>query len=302
MHTKKTTSVLLLALCLAAANPLAANAKSLPLSATIPEELQPELSGTFVEKTEKAEIDYSNVSDGYVLARFSAPTDKRIKVQVDGPTRTYNYEVPAGKWGTFPLSDGNGTYKVTVAENIADCRYSVEATATFQVVLEDEFSPFLRPNQYVDYGYAPNTVDKAKELTAGITDPLLKVEKIYNYVVENLTYDDEKATTITSSYLPVLDEILATKKGICFDYASLMAGMLRSQEVPCRLVVGYAGNCYHAWIDVWTESSGWINNMIYFDGTTWQRMDPTFASASNSSNAIVQYIGDGTHYTVKYMY
>ena len=95
---------------------------------------------------------------------------------------------------------------------------------------------------------------------------------------------------------------LTTKKGICFDYASLMAGMLRSQGVPCKLVVGYAGTAYHAWISVWSAETGWVDGAIYFDGSVWQRMDPTFASSSKGSEAIMQYIGDGKNYSVKYVY
>jgi len=99
-----------------------------------------------------------------------------------------------------------------------------------------------------------------------------------------------------------LDSVLAEKKGICFDYASLMTGMLRSQGIPCKLVVGYAGKAYHAWISVWTAETGWIEGTIYFDGSTWHRMDPTFASSGSSSKSIMQYIGDGSNYTEKYLY
>ena len=42
--------------------------------------------------------------------------------------------------------------------------------------------------------------------------------------------------------------------------------------------------------------------MIYFDGSKWQRMDPTFASSAGNSDSILQYIGDGTNYTAKYFY
>ena len=104
---------------------------------------------------------------------------------------------------------------------------------SFQVKLSDEFAPFIRPNQYVDYGVAKQTVQKAAELAGGVNDPLQKVEKIYDYVVANLTYDKAKASSVQSGYLPVLDSVLASKKGICFDYAALMTGMLRSQGVPC---------------------------------------------------------------------
>ena len=31
-------------------------------------------------------------------------------------------------------------------------------------------------------------------------------------------------------------------------------------------------------------------------------MDPTFASSANRSESIMQYIGDGSNYSVKYVY
>ena len=105
-----------------------------------------------------------------------------------------------------------------------------------------------------------------------------------------------------SGYLPELDKVLESKKGICFDYAALMAGILRSQNVPCKLVVGYAGKSYHAWISVYSEEYGWVNGAIYFDGENWQRMDPTFADSGNQSESIMKYIGDGSNYTAKYFY
>jgi len=265
--------------------------------------LMPVASGVKVTSNQKAEIDYSNAAGGYVMARFIAPTEKRLKVQVKGPTVTYTYDLPQGKeWTTFPLTNGDGSYQVVVYQNVVDSRYSAVLSARINVELADEFGPYLRPNQYVNYEKAPNTVATAKKLTAGVSDPMAKVEKVYNYVVKNTRYDNERARTVKSGYLPVLDSVLAEKKGICFDYAALMTGMLRSQGVPCRLVIGYAGTAYHAWISVWTAESGWIEGAIYFDGSSWHRMDPTYASTSNKSSAVMQFIATDSNYTTKYFY
>ncbi len=78
--------------------------------------------------------------------------------------------------------------------------------------------------------------------------------------------------------------------------------MLRSQDIPTKLVVGYSGNLYHAWISVYLEGQGWVDDVIYFDGTSWKLMDPTFASSSGQSKEIMQYIGDGSNYRAKYSY
>ena len=152
----------------------------------------------------------------------------------------------------------------------------------------------------MNFDAAPNTVATAASLCAGTADPLAKVTVVYHYVIGNITYDYDLAATVTSGYLPNLDSVLAGGKGICFDYAALMTGMLRSQGVPTKLVIGYAGEVYHAWINVWSESTGWVDGVIFFDGTSWQRMDPTFASSGGQG--IMEYIGNGANYSAKYFY
>lgn len=265
--------------------------------------LVPEASGTLVKKNENAVVDYSNTRDGYVMAQYTAATSKKLKAQVSGPSgTTYTYDLTAGVWATFPLSDGSGNYKVTIYLNISGTKYSTVLSVSFSASLKDKFAPFVRPNQYVNYTNAPKTVATAKELCSGKTDALKKVEAVYNYVVTTLTYDKQEAATVKSGYLPVLDTVLARQRGICFDYAALMTAMLRSQGVPCKLVIGYAGTAYHAWISVYSEKDGWINAAIYFDGEQWERMDPTFASSGKQSKSIMRYIGDGSHYTAKYLY
>ncbi len=86
------------------------------------------------------------------------------------------------------------------------------------------------------------------------------------------------ARTVKSGYLPDVDKVLERKKGICFDYAAVMTAMLRSLKIPCKLVIGYAGVEYHAWINVYSEDSGWMDGVVFFDGKTWRLLDPTFAS------------------------
>jgi len=263
--------------------------------------LEAEPSGVLEERTEDAVVDYSHTEDGYVMVRFLTQTDKRLKVQVKGPKTTYTYNLPLEEWTVFPLSDGDGSYKVVVYKNVSGTKYATVMSASFDVTLTDEFAPFLRPNQYVNYFDSPDTMQMGSQLCTGLEHPLEKVAAVYDYVVAALSYDYEKASTVKSGYLPVLDQVLEEKKGICFDYAALMTAMLRSQNVPCKLVVGYAGRTYHAWISVWTEDNGWVDGAIFFDGHVWKRMDPTFASSQERSEEIMDFIENG-NYQVKYLY
>lgn len=248
-------------------------------------------------------LDYGNAADGYVVVCYTAPTSMRLKCLVKGPSGTqYTYNLQQGAVTTLPLSDGSGQYTVGLYENVTGSKYAKNLSQSFQVSLKNEFGPFLYSNQYVDYMPAANTRATGADLCSRAPDLLGKVDQVYSWVVANLTYDYDKARSVQSGYLPVLDDVLASRKGICFDYAALMAGMLRSQGIPCKLVVGYAGTAYHAWISVWSDEAGWIEGVIYFDGTTWQRMDPTFASSGGQSDSIMQYIGNGANYKAKYLY
>jgi len=233
--------------------------------------------------------------------KYTADTDRRLKARVMC-TSTYTYNIQPGKWEVFPLSEGDGLYTISVYENAYDSKYALMLSTQCEVSLRDEFAPFLHSNQYVDYSSAPDTLAMAEELTRDMEDELEMVEAVYNFTIENISYDGELAAVVKSGYLPELDAVLASGKGICFDYAALMTGMLRSRGVPCKLVVGYAGSVYHAWISVWTSGEGWIDGLIFFDGSSWHRMDPTFASGDDSSEDIMQYIGDGSNYVEKYIY
>ena len=171
------------------------------------------------------------------------------------------------------------------------------------VQLSNSLAPFLRPNQYVNYSDGSAAVQKARELTAGAPDNLSRVQAVYDWVVANLSYDYSKAGTIQSGYLPDVDAVLAQKSGICFDYAALMAAMLRSQGVSVKLLIGYTSTGeYHAWINVWSGEAGWMDGVIYFDGNAWKLMDPTFASTGKQSKSVMDFIGNTANYKERFAY
>ena len=265
--------------------------------------IAPKASGKTVNENEQMVIDYSNSDKGYVMVKYKKSTKVKLKAQVKCPTgNTYTYNLTPKKWASFPFSEGNGTYKVSVFVNLSGNSYATAGSQEIQVNMKDPMSPFLTSSQYVNYTSSTKCVKKANSLCKKTKDEMGKVEKVYNWTIKYFKYDKNKAKTVESGYLPELDRVYKSKKGICFDYAATMVAMLRSQGVPTKLVVGYAGSAYHAWISVYTEEQGWIDDVIYFDGVNWNRMDPTFASSSNSSKKIMEYIGDGKNYKEKYVY
>lgn len=266
--------------------------------------LAPYASGTVTYSDNSATIDASNTAEGYVMAKYEGSVSK-IKIQITGPNDvTYTYNLHPG-WGyeTFPLTAGSGGYTVNIYENISGTQYALALGESINVSLRSSLLPYLYPSQYVNFNSKSTAVAKGAELTRGLTGELEKVQKVYNYVIKNISYDFDKASSVTSGYLPSPDSTLSAGKGICFDYAALMAAMLRTQAIPTRLEIGYvSGGIYHAWISVHTTEQGWINGIIQFDGQTWKLMDPTFASSGNSSGEIMSFIGNGSNYSIKYLY
>ncbi len=262
--------------------------------------LVPSADGTFTDGNELTALDLSHMDCGYFMAQYLG-TNNKVKMQVTGPNGvTYTYNLGSAN-EVFPFAAGNGAYNIGVFENVEGTSYAAVFNNTYDVTITDEFSPYLYPNQYVNFNASSQVVALASELALPANDDLTVVTNVYNYMISNITYDYDKATTVASGYIPVVDEILVTKKGICFDFASAMASMLRSQRIPTRLEIGYAGDAYHAWISTYLDEKGWVNGIIEFDGQSWKLMDPTFA-ASSSEEQLKDFIGDGTNYVTKYIY
>lgn len=263
---------------------------------------QPAASGTTVYENGKAKIDASNISQGYVMIQYSG-SKNRIKIQITKGGTTYTYDLNArDAYEVFPFSEGNGTYSVKIFENVSGNQYAQAFSKDLSVNLADPFGPFLYPNQYVNFSAGSAAVQTGAQVAASATDAIGVVTNVYNYVTSNIKYDTAKAQSVQSGYLPNVDSTLASKTGICFDYAALMTAMLRSQDIPTKLVIGYTGSMYHAWVNVYIDNVGWVDNFIYFDGHDWSLMDPTFAASGGSDESIKKYIGDGANYQAKYSY
>ena len=244
-------------------------------------------------------LDLSCTYEGYMAVSVYA--QNRLKCQVLKDETTYTYDIHSdGTPSILPLQSGSGIYQVRILENVQDTKYAMLYSCEIQVEVDDEFQPYLRPNDYASYREDSDCIRKAEELAAPCESALDVVTAIYDYITSNIVYDQEKAATVQSGYLPVPDETLATGKGICFDYASLAAAMLRSQGIPAKVIFGYVspGDLYHAWNMFYTEQTGWVTVDYHVSGNDWNRLDLTFAANGADST----FIGDGSNYSDLYYY
>lgn len=215
--------------------------------------------------------------------------ERKLRIEKDGmelsgTQKNYDYSLnKVGVYETFPLIYGSGTYTIGVWSVIpGKGKISRGYSPKIEVQLDNEQTPFLYPNQVVDYDAASKAVDYSFTLCKEDNNDLKRVKSIYDYIVNNIKYDDDKAEEIIEKnlyMLPEIDKTLEVKKGICFDYAGLMAAMCRAQHIPCKVITGDTTIEYHAWVEVWLEGKGWINPEVLFESDAWTRMDPTFEAS-----------------------
>ena len=251
------------------------------------------------EGNDEVLVDLSGKDEGYFS--LYCTSDVKIKLQVFKEDEVYTYDVVTDRPQVFPFQLGNGTYTIKVMKNIVDTKYSELYSCEADVELADEFDPFLRPSQYADYSPSSDCVAKAAEIAASASDAHSFISGVYDYVCSNITYDKEKAASIKPGYIPEPDRTLEEGKGICFDYASLAASMLRSQGIPTKIIFGYVGegnDLYHAWNMFYTEESGWVAVEFAVNEDDWNRMDLTFSANGSDS----EYIGDGSNYLDVYQF
>lgn len=262
----------------------------------------PDMTATELFESKSCIINISHKNNGYIIFTYTGDAEKIILQITQPDNNRYTYPIGNHEPQVISLVSGNGSYKLDVLENTGNNTYVTTESETIGVQMINEFEPFLYPNQYVNYTQESDCVILANELSNHAKDDLSYVKNVYDYVVADITYDTKLAENVGTNYIPDPDATLLSKTGICFDYASLMTAMLRSQNIPTKLEVGYAGIAYHAWISVYLEETGWIDNIIQFDGKNWSFMDPTVAANQTADDATKKLIGDGTTYTVQYHY
>ncbi len=272
-------------------------------AAPSPPQINPVSSpGTSTFKADNIVFDYSNAGKGYVSVDYSGTT--RLKLLLKLGSSQFDYDIYPGRGVQYiTLAQGSGSYNVEIYEMLDNGKFINSVNESFSASIADEINMFTYRNFYIEFDADSACVAKASEVCAGCASSLDKIAAVFKYVTDNITYDKQKAATVTSGYIPDPDKVLAAKTGICFDYASLTAAMLRSQGVPTRLITGYASpNIYHAWNEVYVPNTGWIAVEIMLDGTGFKRIDATFYASAANKQSFAEYIANSSNYSNVYIY
>jgi transglutaminase-like putative cysteine protease len=149
------------------------------------------------------------------------------------------------------------------------------------------FKPYVevQPNSV-----GPVTLAKAQEIIDGLDpsqrDPYHKAIAVRDYLLNNFNYTNDITGLCTGQNR--VDCFLTVKKGFCEGFATAMAMMLRTQQVPTRYVTGFLpgqaedfivtegediGEVVTRRVVTRSASHAWVE--VYFPGYGWYPFDPT---------------------------
>jgi transglutaminase-like putative cysteine protease len=131
--------------------------------------------------------------------------------------------------------------------------------------LRDQLCELLAPSDMTQPDDAITTL--AAQLSAG-QSPAQTVGAIVDWVHTELRYE----RGVTNVETPATG-VLATRRGVCQDFAHLTIALLRSAGIPARYVSGYVhgGDPTDVGASVAGESHAWVDAWI----GNWQSVDPT---------------------------
>ena len=149
-------------------------------------------------------IDASHTSAGYVTVSYTSSARLKVGIQY-GSGKTAYRDCPSGTT-SFALDQGNGTYTVSVCQNLSGTSYRVVASQTMRVTIDSANAPYLISTSEVPFAAGDAVTTKAAELCKNAKTDEEKVVAIYNFIAGRYTYDQALADRITSgqvkSYIP----------------------------------------------------------------------------------------------------
>jgi len=241
----------------------------------------PEASQVQVANAPGCELDYSNAANGYVMVKYTGCYEYAfVKILHDDSENIFRI-LWSENYTTLTLSGGSGLYVVGFYEPAVSAGADAH-TKVLQTELRvelDECLPYLYPNQMVWFTEENAAIQFGGELLDPAMTDLEVVEAVYHYTSDTMSINYELERQISSGAVSErlvldVDEIYADRSGVCLDYAVLMAALLRSQQIPTKLVIGYANSAWHSWVSVYIAEEGWV---LY---------DPTYAAVKKYSNPL----------------
>jgi len=210
--------------------------------------------------------------EGFVDIQGETEAGKlKLLVEKNNEQVWYDVKLEDGKFHEqLWLNKGIGEYTIFVMVNEKGREYRFGP----KLVIENikEFNQLLFPDKHIESRDAL-IIEKAHDITKGLSSDMERARAIYEWVIENMKYDHEKYQKhLRNDYDNEYGALVALKtgKGVCYDYAALVAALGRAAGLETALVKGtgitQGVSGYHAW-----------NEMHLSDQDRWIKLDTTFA-------------------------
>jgi transglutaminase-like putative cysteine protease len=211
----------------------------------------------------------------------------RMHPRTEGPQRTFTFRLsitPRARIFAFEDYLGNQVHHFDLPLRhrelsvIADSLVNVDTMPPLPSALPanawDELDALLRDGDYWEM-LAPSHFSRRSPLldalmrdlgvdTARDRDPLTLVRQINDGIFRAFEY----VRTSTAVNSPI-EASLATRQGVCQDFAHIMTAVVRTAGIPCRYVSGYLyqgpehhdrsfDGATHAWVEALLPGLGWV--------------------------------------------
>jgi hypothetical protein len=120
------------------------------------------------------------------------------------------------------------------------------------------YQTYTAPSTFIESDH-PEIISKAREIIGNETNPYLKAQKIYDFIVQHITFDWSIARYDESHEGALY--ALRTGRGVCRHFAALFTALARASDVPCSMIWGSWGTgdvAKHDWVHFYLPNYGWI--------------------------------------------
>jgi len=214
---------------------------------------------------------------GIIGAGWMSPALSATKVLIGKHTIVYDIVNPTGveflpnysnsSYSQKVLQEDEFSKRVLIEVNLAP----LNSTAPFPISAQQipyQMKSFLGPEKDIPVNEG-NILSQAGALAQGSRTVQEAVTSIFNWIVDNFTYDAGRGTPQDGR------SVFYSKRGSCVGYTNLAIAMLRSLGIPARYAHGYlppgydwgiskkywgvqiSGGGYHAWVEVYYPDTGW---------------------------------------------
>jgi len=231
----------------------------------------------------------TNLADkGIIGVQADVDGNQKLKIKVSLDSQSVYYDIASGQMIKVPMQMGNGDYSVELYQNISGSEYKKLYGDKININAKDPNEVYLLSSQIVNYEDSKEIPALDGTLLQNKNNDIDKCKAIYDYVVKTISYDYNKNSQIDSTYIPNVDQVIADQKGICYDYAALVASLLREAGIPAKLVMGYRSDSqdYHAW-----------NQALI--GGKWITLDATWDSVLKQNGQSYQMEKDAGLYSIE---